>query len=58
MSEGGNDPGIVYFNDAGNGKTEVTIEIDASGIAQGDEQTLNGQVETYLDHFKRFAEQQ
>jgi len=50
------DPGTVYFNEAGNGQTEVTIQLDPSGVADGDEQTLNSRVDGYLQRFKEFAE--
>lgn len=50
------DPGTVYFNEAGDGMTEVTIKLDPSGIADGDESTLNQRVDGYLQRFKEFAE--
>ncbi len=59
-SSGGNggsaDPGSVYFNDAGDGTTEVTIQLDPNGISDADESTLNERVDSYLQSFKRFAE--
>lgn len=55
---GGQDPGTVYFNDAGNGMTEVTIQLTSDGIAEGDENTLNQRVDGYLQRFKQFAEAQ
>jgi len=58
--KGGNgstaDPGTVYFNDAGNGQTEVTIQLKSDGVVEGDEQTLNQRVDGYLNRFKQFAE--
>lgn len=53
---GGQDPGTVYFNDAGSGMTEVTIQLNPQGIAEGDENTLNQRVDGYLQRFKQFAE--
>jgi len=58
IAAAGRDPGVVYFNDAGNGKTEVTIEIEPDAVVDADEQELNGRVDSYLDTFKRFAEEQ
>jgi hypothetical protein len=53
---GAQDPGTVYFNDAGEGKVEVTMQLNSEGIADGDEQTLNQRVDGYLQKFKQFAE--
>jgi nicotinamide mononucleotide (NMN) deamidase PncC len=53
---GQQDPGTVYFNDAGNGKTEVTMQLNPDGIAEGDEQTLNQRVDGFLNRFKQFVE--
>jgi hypothetical protein len=53
---GTQDPGTVYFNDAGDGKVEVTMQLNPEGIADGDETTLNQRVDTYLQGFKQFAE--
>jgi hypothetical protein len=53
---GAQDPGTVYFNDAGDGKVEVTMQLNPEGIAEGDEQTLNTRVDGYLKRFKEFAE--
>jgi len=50
------DPGTVYFNDAGDGKTQVTIQLNSDGVAEGDEKTLNQRVDGYLQQFKEFAE--
>jgi hypothetical protein len=55
-AKGGNDPGTVYFNDAGDGKTEVTIQLTSDGVVEGDEKTLNQRVDGYLERFKQFAE--
>ena len=55
-SQGTQDPGTVYFNDAGDGKVEVTMQLNSDGIADGDEQTLNTRVDGYLERFKQFAE--
>jgi hypothetical protein len=55
--KGGADPGQVFFNEAGEGRTEVTIQLDPHGISNDDESTLNGRVDSYLDKFKTFAEQ-
>lgn len=53
---GTTDPGTVYFNDAGDGKVEVTMQLNSEGIADGDESTLNQRVDGYLKRFKEFAE--
>jgi hypothetical protein len=50
------DPGTVYFNDAGDGTTEVTIQIDPEGIAEGDENTFNQRVDGFLQNFKQHVE--
>lgn len=54
----GQDPGTVYFNEADNGQTEVTIQLNPEGIADGDEQSLNQRVDGYLVKFKQFVESQ
>ena len=53
----GDDPGQVLFNEAGDGKTEVTIKLNSQGISNDDEATLNSRVDSYLEQFKSFAEQ-
>jgi hypothetical protein len=58
ISEAGTDAGTVSFNDAGGGKTEVTIELDPKAIGEADESAINVRVDSYLDSFKQFAEQQ
>jgi hypothetical protein len=49
-------PGTVYFNEAGSGQTEVTMQLNSDGIAQDDDSTLNQRVDGYLQRFKEFAE--
>jgi hypothetical protein len=56
QGNGAADPGTVYFNEAGKGKTEVTMQLDPQGLADGDEQTLNQRVDGFLNNFKKFAE--
>jgi len=55
-TNGGQDPGTVYFNEAGSDKTEVTMQLNPEGIADGDDNTLNERVDSYLQRFKQFAE--
>ena len=50
------DPGTVYFTDSGNDTTEVTIQINPDGIAEGDENTLNQRVDGFLQNFKQYVE--
>jgi len=51
-----NDPGTVYFTKAGDGRTEVTIQVDPDYLQPDDEATLNRRVASYLERFKDFAE--
>jgi hypothetical protein len=53
---GGENPGTVYFNEAGKGKTEVTMQLNPDGIVDGDQSTLNKRVDGFLNNFKKFAE--
>jgi hypothetical protein len=53
----GKDPGTVYFNKVDDQTTEVTIQLDPSGLGvEGDEKTLGQRVQGYLDRFKGFVE--
>jgi hypothetical protein len=54
--DGSADPGTVYFSEAGKGQTEVTMQLDPNGIADGDEQTLGQRVDGFLNRFKQFVE--
>ena len=56
VKTGDGNPGTVYFNESGNGQTEVTMQINPQGIAEGDESTLNQRVDSYLQKFKQFVE--
>jgi hypothetical protein len=52
----GNDPGTVYFHEADKGQTQVTMQLNSDGIADGDEQTLGQRVDGFLGRFKEFVE--
>jgi hypothetical protein len=53
---GGQNPGTVYFNDAGNGQTQVTMQLDPDGITEGDDKTFTQRVDGFLNKFKQFVE--
>ena len=52
----GHDSGTVYFSQASDGTTEVTVQIDPSVLGHDDEATLNRRVDSYLKRFKTFVE--
>jgi len=52
----GKDPGTVYFTKVDDQTTEVTIQIDPEGIAQGEESQMNQRVDSFLDRFKGYVE--
>jgi hypothetical protein len=54
--DSGQNPGTVYFNDKGNGQTEVTMQLDPTGVSSDDPKTLEGRVDGYLQRFKQFVE--
>ena len=52
----GKDPGTVYFTKVDDKTTEVTIQLDPTGIAEGDESQMNQKVDSFLEQFKGFVE--
>ena len=52
----GHDSGIVYFSNASDGGTDVTVQIDPDVLGHEDEAMLNRRVDSYLKRFKRFVE--
>jgi len=52
----GQDSGTVYFSQASDGTTEVTVQIDPDVLGHDDEATLNRRVDSYLKRFKKFVE--
>ena len=57
LPEGEVDPGTIFFTVAGDGRTEVTIQIDPESLAPQDEAQLNRRVDSLLESFRCFAEE-
>ena len=55
-SGNGEDPGTVFFTKVDDETTEVTIQLDPTGIADDDELVLNKRVDSFLERFKGFVE--
>jgi len=54
ISGEGPDPGTVYFTRVDDETTEVTIQVDPSGLTAREERTVNRRVDSFLESFKDF----
>ena len=48
--------GTVYFKEEGGGRTQLTMQLDPTGVAVGDEATLRNRMDSYLRLFRDFVE--